>query len=382
MSDNASLKLLLVDDSLLIRQTLRIILHDLYEIRAAVDGQDGIDNYLADRPDIIILDMNMPQKSGLEVIEHIRTACDDQDTYILMLTSEETSDSKSAALNAGANDYLTKPFNKVELLARVGVAERQVRLTRQLRGAYATIRSEIDMVAQLQRSLLPSGDRSVGGMTVASFYQPSGLASGDYFDYFQGDDDHVRVILADVSGHGARAAFVMAMVRSLFRTTATHYLGLAETLTLINRQLLDILGRDSDFVSIFTADIKRGDGTMEYINAGHCPAILHSGGRIDELEATTTVLGFFDLDFKVERVRLDPGAGLFLFTDGWYEWDTASGEMYGIERFIQTAKDLLSSGGFCFEALFSSLSAAVAGETPSRPEFRDDVSALYVQVES
>jgi len=382
MPDNAPLKLLLVDDSLLIRQTLRIILHDLYEIQAAVDGQDGIECYLSGHPDVIILDMNMPKKSGLEVIEHIRGACQDQDTYILMLTSEETSDSKSAALNAGANDYLTKPFNKVELLARVGVADRQVRLTRQLRGAYAKIRSEIDMVAQLQRSLLPSGDRSVSGVKVASFYQPSGLASGDYFDYFQGDDGRVRVILADVSGHGARAAFVMAMVRSLFRTTATHYLGLAETMTLINRQLLDILGRDSDFVSIFAADILREETAMEYINAGHCPAILHSGGRIDELDATTTVLGFFELDFKVERIRLDPGAGLFLFTDGWYEWDTAPGEMFGIERFIETAKDLLMHGGFCFEALFSSLSQAVSGETPSRPEFRDDVSALYVQVES
>jgi len=382
MPDNAPLKLLLVDDSLLIRQTLRIILHDLYEIQAAVDGQDGIENYLAGHPDIIILDMNMPKKSGLEVIEHIRVACRDQDTYILMLTSEETSDSKSAALNAGANDYLTKPFNKVELLARVGVADRQVRLTRKLRLAYATIRGEIDMVAQLQRSLLPSGDRSVSGVTVASFYQPSGLASGDYFDYFQGGDGRVRVILADVSGHGARAAFVMAMVRSLFRTTATHYLDLAETLTLINRQLLDILGRDSDFVSIFAADIKREDASMEYINAGHCPALLHSGGRIDEIDATTTVLGFFDLDFKVERVRLEPGAGLFLFTDGWYEWDTAPGEMYGIERFIQAAKDLMQGGGFCFEALFSALSAAIDANARAKPEFRDDVSALFVQVAS
>ena len=128
-------KVLVVDDSATMRNFLIRVLKDDFDVVTASDGVECIDTYKDVKPSVILLDLMMPVMDGFDVIEEIRNRICDQEVIIIVLTGQDEQEIKAKALNSGANDYLTKPFHVVELKARVGVAVRQVMLTRQLQAA-------------------------------------------------------------------------------------------------------------------------------------------------------------------------------------------------------------------------------------------------------
>jgi sigma-B regulation protein RsbU (phosphoserine phosphatase) len=377
MAAGEEIRVLMVDDSKTVLRLLTYILGGQYRLHTAEDGHEAIEAHAAFKPDVIILDMNMPVKSGLEVMQHVRGVAQDHDVQIVVLTAQDTKALKARAFAAGANDFLGKPFDREELLARVGAAARQVSLTRRLRKAYERISREIDLVAGLQRRLLPDCAPLLGDTTVECFYRPSGRASGDYYDFFSLPNGDIRVVMADVSGHGARAAFLMAVVRTLVRVSHTHYLTLGETLSLASHHLLSSIGEEPDFVTLAAADINPMEQTITYVNAGHCPPLLFSEGKAQWLDPTASVLGFFDQNFTVRTLSFRKPAGFFLYTDGWYEWRDLAHEMFGLERFKDLTESILKEGRFTLQTLLESLSGETAG-----PMFIDDVTALWVNVGS
>ncbi|MBI4804242.1 MAG: SpoIIE family protein phosphatase [Desulfovibrio sp.] len=371
------IRVLVVDDSKTVLRLLTYILGQQYRLQSAEDGHEAIEAHATFKPDVIILDMNMPVKSGLEVMQHIRGVAQDHEVQIIVLTAQDTKALKAKAFAAGANDFLGKPFDREELLARVGAAARQVNLNRRLRQAYERISREIDLVAGLQRRLLPDCTPLLGENTVECLYRPSGRASGDYYDFFTLPDGTMRVVVADVSGHGARAAFLMAVVRTLVRVSQTHYLSLGETLSLASHHLLSSIGEEPDFVTLAAADIDPNTCTLTYVNAGHCPPLLWSDGKPQWLDPTGSVLGFFEQEFKTRTISFTKPAGLFLYTDGWYEWRGLEREIFGLENFKLLAENLLSSGRFTLQTLLENLCGERSG-----PVFIDDVTALWVNVGS
>lgn len=371
------IKILITDDSPKWRERLEAILQDWdIQLEMAAHGEEAIERYLSLQPDVLILDLNLPSLQGTDVIKYIRNQANDSEVYILSLTSEDDVDKRSQALNLGANDFLLKPFATEEIKARINVAKRQIRLNKQLRSAYQRISSEIDTVASLQEKLLPRESISVPGLDVQAVYHPSGRASGDYYDFFPIDDHVLRAVIADVSGHGARAAFLMAIVRALIRTTESYYLSLADALGLVNQQLCDIIGNERDFVTLFAADVDIKNKVLSYINAGQSPGVLiDSGQSNDILEPTSTVLGFFDLDFSTREIDISEKTGLFLFTDGYYEWEIIPNEQYGLENFLDLISGLLKQGDFNIEELEQELMR----DKEFKPSFRDDRSAVWIR---
>ncbi len=375
---SGDMKVLVVEDSLSMRQTLEWILGKDYTVQSAPDGLVGMERYGSFAPEVVLLDINMPKADGYQVIEHIRQERGDQDTFIIMLTAEESQDSKLKALNLGANDFLSKPFDRTELLARIRVAERQVRLTRQLRSHMEKVQKELELVALLQSKLLPHESPYFRGVRVQSLYRPSGQASGDYFDFFPINGNGIRVVMADVSGHGARAAFLMAIVRTLFRTTETLYLPLDRTMALVNNHLTQIIGQETDFVTVFAADLNFEQGSLRYLNCGHAPGMLRlPDGSVRELPAQTSILGFFELEFQEEEVAFPLGSQLFLFTDGFYEWEPEPGSILDLDRFWNLAQTAMNKGGDFLEDLMSELSAL----STTIPRFKDDLTALWIKTE-
>lgn len=369
-------RLLIADDSDITRMTLARILQDGRELREAANGEECLAVYRAFRPDIILLDLNMPERDGMSVIREIRSHHADHDTFIIVLTGEGSPEVLSISLNAGANDFLSKPFGNAELLARIGVAERQTALTRQLRGYTQRIREEIELVASLQQKLLPSHSPLFPGVRIETIYRPSGHASGDFYDYFAlPERNTLRTVIADVSGHGARAAFIMSIVRTLFRLTQTRYIPLATTVRLINDHLLDIIGTEEDFVTLFCADIHFNTRTMQYINAGHCPGMLRSAeGAITRLASSTPLLGFFPITPQVQQVPFHFGSRLFLFTDGFFDWQMDNGALFSLPMFWDQAAGCMERPNNFVETLRYRL-AMLAGHGGS---FRDDVTALWI----
>src|SRR5258707_5120734 len=113
---------LIVDDELQIRRLLKISLEaNGYHVVEAKTGQDGLTQFATLRPDVLILDLGLPDMDGLEVLKSLRAW---SKTPVIILSVRDGDNEKIAALDAGADDYLTKPFSVGELLARLRVAQR------------------------------------------------------------------------------------------------------------------------------------------------------------------------------------------------------------------------------------------------------------------
>ncbi|WP_291326731.1 SpoIIE family protein phosphatase [Desulfovibrio sp. UCD-KL4C] len=377
--DEESPLILVVDDSITMRNFLTRVLGDNYQVVTASDGLECIDKYKEISPSVILLDLLMPVMDGFDVIDKIRNELADPEVIIIVLTGQDEQEIKAKALNAGANDYLTKPFHVVELKARVGVAIRQVMLTRQLQSAnsklqkaYDIIDDEVRLVARLQDKLLPTKVPVIEGLDIKSLYRPSGRASGDYFDVFDLEDGVIRVVMADVSGHGPQAAFIMAIVRTLFKADGAEAHDLSNSLFQINTHLVDLIGEDSYFVTLFAADIDFNTGVMKYLSAGHCPALILQDGVMGEsLRAHVPPLGFFSVDSTLDERHFNTSLELFLFTDGCYEWRMGN-DFFTLEAFMDIAGRLMRNDSLDLDALEDMLEK----ETGFRPVFDDDVTAL------
>lgn len=123
-------KVMVVDDSATMRNFLTRVLEDDYDVDIASDGVECVARYMDKKPSVILLDLVMPGMDGFEVIDKIRNVIGGKEVIIIVLTGQDEQEIKARALNSGANDYLTKPFHVVELKARMGVAIRQIMLTR------------------------------------------------------------------------------------------------------------------------------------------------------------------------------------------------------------------------------------------------------------
>jgi sigma-B regulation protein RsbU (phosphoserine phosphatase) len=365
---------LVVDDTTPIRNLLRRILEEDYAVHTAPDGETALSAFARNRPEIVILDVNMPGLSGLEVVSELRRRGEDE-AVVIMLTASDDQALKAEALNLGANDFLTKPFHKGELLARVGAAARQVLLMRELRAAHERTALELSRIAALQRRMLPeTPPRLPGGLSSEVLHRASALASGDYFDCVPLGEDRVRCIVADVSGHGARAAFLMAVVRTLFHAAWADGLALDVLAGRINRHLLDLRG-DGDFATLFAADLDCANRLLTYVNCGHPPALLAREGEEPLLlEATMPLLGVMDCNASLGHAELTERFGLFAFTDGLFEWRDESGGVFGLPRFLDLVGERLTFSGPFLAPLAESLDALSKGDTAER----DDLTALWL----
>lgn len=374
-------KILVVDDSATMRNFLTRVLEGEYNVEVASDGVECIVKYIEARPCVILLDLLMPVMDGFAVIEKIRNEIGDQEVIIIVLTGQDEQEIKARALNSGANDYLTKPFHVVELKARVGVAIRQVMLTRQLQTAnarlqkaYDIIDDEVKLVARLQDKLLPIEVPIIDGLELNSLYRPSGRASGDYYDVFGLEDGSIRVVMADVSGHGPQAAFIMAIVRTLFKADGAAKSDLAHSLDQINSHLLDLIGKDSYFVTLFAADIDFEKGNIKYLSAGHCPALIMLDGKMGEpLTAEIPPLGFFPVTCTLTECNFSNSLRLFLFTDGCYEWRMGD-DFFSLDPFLEIIEELMLNNSLKLD----SLEDILENKTGVRPVFDDDVTALSI----
>jgi phosphoserine phosphatase RsbU/P len=340
----------------------------------ALHFEEGIQRYLDIGPEILVLDTGLPEKESLELVRYVRVTANDPDTYILCLANAQVRD--LSILHAGANDLLVLPCPEAELVARFGVAQRQIILNRQLKGAYRRIAQEMEAMASIQEKMLPKLSPAFPGVRVSSLYRPSGHASGDYYDHFPLDRNTLRVVVADVSGHGGRAAFLMGIVRTVFRMSGEFIMDLGRTIATLNLHLLEILGEEGDFVSLIAADIEIDSGRIRYCNAGHCPGLVRRGQAVQTLPALAPVIGFFQAEYPVREVAFPRGSTLFFYTDGLYEWEVAPGRQLGIESFLDLATETMLQGEFTLEMVMETMKARYG----ANPPFRDDLTGLVVQL--
>src|SRR6185436_15067173 len=207
--------ILVVDDSPV---NLHVLVRTMdgtgHRVLVATSGKAAIEIAERARPDLILLDVMMPDVDGFEVCRAIKENPATKDIVIIFLSALGEVADKVAGLEMGAADYITKPIQADEVIARVATHLIQQQLEREVRLSRDSLDRELSSAAEMQRMILPPKLPAIGSLTFEAYYQTSRYVGGDYYDVVPLPDGQCGVMIADVSGHGATSAIIMAMIRA------------------------------------------------------------------------------------------------------------------------------------------------------------------------
>ncbi len=365
MSELSSMRVMVVDDTEANIDILLETLADDYKVVVATDGESALEDIKKSPPDLILLDIMMPGMDGYEVCQKLKEMEITRNIPVIFLTALKEEGDEARGLGFGAVDYITKPFNPELVKARVRnhldlklhrnhleelvekrtqeIAERQ-RVEYKLRAAKEKIESELNIAAQIQRSILPSTFPAFPEHREFDLYAmmtPAREVGGDFYDYFFVDDDHLAVIIADVSDKGVPAALFMMISRTIFRSIVKQLKSPSQVLAETNDLLCE--GNDTGmFVSAYVAFYHLPTGRLTYSNGGHNPALLFGpNDSCRELSCKHgTALGVSPgQSYKDYVDKLETGQILVLYTDGVTEACSPYDELFGVDRFTKLVCD-------------------------------------------
>lgn len=325
-----AVKILSVDDELDLEVLLtqyfrRQIRKGEYEFAFAHNGLEALQKLL-ETPDfdIILSDINMPEMDGLTLLAKVNELKNPA-MKCIMVSAYGDMDNIRSAMNKGAFDFATKPIDLDDLSRTIEKAIEQVRYIRESQQEHnqlESIKNDLAIAGEIQQTILPRSFPPFPELTeVVDIYAsmtPAKDVGGDFYDFFQIDDERIGLVIADVSGKGVPASLFMAVSRTLLRATALRGVSSAECLTYANK-LLCKESLDSMFVTVFYGIYHYKTGMMDYTNAGHNPPYLLRGGRSVEClpVASNFVVGVFDdIEFESNTLTFGIGDTLLLYTDG------------------------------------------------------------------
>lgn len=325
-----AVKILSVDDELDLEVLLtqyfrRQIRKGEYEFAFAHNGLEALQKLL-ETPDfdIILSDINMPEMDGLTLLAKVNELKNPA-MKCIMVSAYGDMDNIRSAMNKGAFDFATKPIDLDDLSQTIEKAIEQVRYIRESQQEHnqlESIKNDLAIAGEIQQTILPRSFPPFPELTeVVDIYAsmtPAKDVGGDFYDFFQIDDERIGLVIADVSGKGVPASLFMAVSRTLLRATALRGVSSAECLTYANK-LLCKESLDSMFVTVFYGIYHYKTGMMDYTNAGHNPPYLLRGGRTVEClpVASNFVVGVFDdIEFESNTLTFGIGDTLLLYTDG------------------------------------------------------------------
>jgi len=335
--------ILIVDDT---PANLRLLSQMLtergYRARPVPDGPLALAAVQAQPPDLILLDIRMPGMNGYQVCERLKADALTRDIPIIFISALDATQDKVRAFTAGGVDYVIKPFQVEEVMARVETHLALRELQRRLQDANKKMARELALAGEVQASLLPRQLPELPGWQISVTLEPARETSGDYYDFIPLPNARLGIVVADVTGKGAGAALYMALSCTLIRTFAAQYPTQPElVLSVVNRRILEDTN-SSQFVTVFYGILDPATGTLVYCNAGQWPPYLigpQNDKDVQKLIRTGAPLGIFE-DKTWERgvVQLAPGDALVLYSDGITEAHNLQMEIFDEERLLDVAQ--------------------------------------------
>jgi len=340
-----------------------------YDVLGARDGEDGYRLVRERQPDLVILDLMLPKMNGYEICGQIRRH--GLATPILMLTAQDEETSRVQGFEAGADDYVTKPFSVKELLGRVRAILRRSEGRSDL-----AIQRELDEARQVLQRLMPAEIPQPAGFRIAATWSPARIAAGDYFDVFTLDEGAVAMCIADVCGKGMPAALMVSNLQAAVKSHARRDTRPRELCARLNHLMCRNFGAHG-FVSFFYAVIDSRSKRLSSCNAGHNAPILVADGFAHRLDCGGGILGIIDgWRYDEQDVQLQSGDRLLMFTDGITESGNETGEEFGEDRLIDLVLRFESNGG-------ATLAEAAVGAVRrfSAGHVEDDMTAVSISVD-
>ena len=321
--------ILVVDDTPANLQVLVGMLKDRgYKVRPVPGGKLALLAAQRDPPDLILLDINMPEMNGYEVCEHLKADAMLKGIPVIFISALTEQLDKVKAFALGGVDYLTKPFQMEELHARVEthlkLRRQQIELeeySRQLELARERLKLDLELAREVQRGFLPLRLLEVPGYEFFAHYESAYEVGGDYYDFILLPRQRVAILLGDVAGKGVVAALLMAKLSAHARFCVLTEPDLATAVTRLNALMIHS-GIADRFVTLVAAVLDPGSHTVTLVNAGHpSPLIYHRATRTVEEAISTAVaglpLGVLDgFEYGSCQISLEPGDSILAFTDG------------------------------------------------------------------
>jgi len=291
----------------------------------------------------------------------------------MMITALTDREAKLLGLEAGADDFISKPFDLVELAARLRTVTRLNRYRRVQEGD--RLAEQMEMAAAVQHLLLPSVPPALPGLEIAGRYTPAAHVGGDYYDFVV-HDGMLYFLVADVSGHGVASALFMAGVRSAVRSLLPLISDVVALAQSVNVRMFEDAGDSGMFLSATIGCYDSQSGSASIINCGHPePVVVRHTGELELVPATAPPLGIVDrLDAQVHRLEIGVGDLICLHTDGLIEATSAEGDQFGVPRFYE---QLGASAGLPLQQAADGLVGAVT--TFHGGPLEDDVTLVLIR---
>jgi len=391
-------KILVIDDDADSRLYVRLLLERWgWKVVEAAEGQAGLTCIRATDVRLVICDWMMPGLSGLDLIRAVRAMDLGHYVYLILLTGRSDSTDLVEGLNAGADDFLTKPVEAQVLKARLRVGERILALEQrladqnqalresrnQLAQAYDQIQADLATAARMQRHLLPTSDQATFPFRAQWLFLPAAQISGDSFNFFELPEGLIGFYHLDVSGHGIPAALLsVSLSRSLVpgagagMSPKSDFLDPGRFLADLNRQLVNIDGEVENYATIAYGTLDKASGKISLALAGHpYPVLVRQAGGIEYLKQSGLPVGMFsEVDYAPQEFYLAPGDRLVLYSDGITECRNPQGLPFGEEQLI-AALDCAYQMGLSLTSVLDDRLRTWRGHY----DFEDDISLLVLE---
>ncbi|WP_152612187.1 PP2C family protein-serine/threonine phosphatase [Leisingera sp. ANG-S5] len=350
-------RVLVVDDSRLQRRILVASLKKWgFEVVEADSGEAAMEICQADPPDLILSDWMMPGMNGLEFCRAFRARATEDYAYFILLTSKSEKNEVAEGLDAGADDFLTKPVSSDELRARISAGERILRMQRELyeknrivsetlgelQRVYDAIDKDLIQARKIQESLVPELSKDFGSSTVSLLLKPCGHIGGDLVGMFSPGVNRIGFYSIDVSGHGITSAMMTARLGGYLSSNYfdqnvgmekrfNRFYALRqpeEVASLLNARLIADTGIEEYFTMAYCiADLR--SGVVKMVQAGHPhPLLLRKNGELEFIGKGGVPVGLVpDIGYSQEEFTMERGDRLLLFSDGFTEARLENGSM-------------------------------------------------------
>ena len=335
MRDLSESRILIVDD---VRTNVDVLVEALrsdYKLSVALNGESALRSIEKTPPDLVLLDIMMPGLDGYEVCRRLRASAATREIPVMFLSALEEVKNKAEGFEVGGNDYLVKPFEVLEVKARVRSLLKAKAYSDAVKEMLA---SELRIAREIQLGILPADISAAtrdSGVEVHTVLEPAKEVGGDLFEVLRASDGRLVVVIGDVSGKGIPAALFMAVTMTLIRTLGRQFQTPEEILQRVN----DALAAQNPmnmFVTIFCAVYEPGSGLLTYASAGHPTPMLVRDGQCQVVPCHPAMVAgaFPGLEVPSHSLRLAAGDLLLFYTDGVTEAFNTVGELFGESRLL------------------------------------------------
>lgn len=347
----ATIRVLLIDDQPIVAESVRRMLADEKDLTFEYCGDptDAIRSANAFSPTVILQDLVMPDVDGLSLVRFLRANPPTRDVPLIVLSTKEEPLIKAEAFARGANDYLVKLPDRIELAARIRYHSRGYTALLERNEAYRrlaeserSLAKELEQAANYVHSLLPQ-PITTGPVGTEWKFLPSAQLGGDAFGYHWLDGEHFALYLLDVSGHGVGASLMSVSAMNLITSQSlprTDFREPAQVLGALS-ETFDMERHDGKYFTIWYGVFEPNRRRLRFAGGGHPPAALYAGPSTDQaaltlLESTGPMIGLGPgIEFEMNEVTLPDFARLFLYSDGAFEIHFPDGRTWTMSEFLE-----------------------------------------------